>query len=328
MVQSESMIEVSNLTKRFGTVTAVDNVSFRLHKGQTLALIGTSGCGKTTTLRMINRLVEPSTGEIYIQGQNVLQQQAEEMRRNIGYVIQDMGLFPHYTIEENIAIVPNLLKWNPDKTRSRVFKLMELLKLPPDMYADKYPHELSGGQQQRVGLARALAGDPPIVLMDEPFGALDPITRREIRKEFRELEEFSEKTTILVTHDVQEAFEMGDQICLLDKGKIQQIGRPSELLFNPCNEFVRSFFADKVLELEFQVITLEDIFDRLPENEPSSSQLPIDADTPVMETLATITRNPASNQLARVTVNGQDKHFDLPGLMQAFQETLNALPHG
>ena len=322
------MIEVTNLTKRFGAITAVDKVSFQLPTGQTLALIGTSGCGKTTTLRMINRLIEPTSGEVWVHGENVLNQQPEEMRRKMGYVIQDMGLFPHYTIEENIAVVPHLLQWDEARIRRRVYELMDRLKLPPTTFAQKYPSQLSGGQQQRVGLARALAGDPPIVLMDEPFGALDPITRRDIRKEFRELEEFSQKTTLIVTHDVQEAFEMGDQICLLDKGKVQQIGSPKDLLFHPANEFVKAFFSDKVLELEFQVITLDDIFDKLPEKEAPNSQVPIPAHTPVMETMAIITRNPAGAKVATVTREGQEKHFDLAALMQTFQETVNTLPHG
>ena len=253
------MFEVRQLSKTFGALTAVDQVSFRVQEGQTLALIGTSGSGKTTILKMLNRLIEPTDGAILLNDENIRDKPIIELRRQMGYVIQDTGLFPHYTIAENIGLVPGLLGWDKKDTRQRIYKLMERLALAPDIYADKYPHQLSGGQQQRAGIARALAANPPIILMDEPFGALDPITRKDIRREFAELDELANKTTILVTHDVEEAFEMADLICVLDHGRVQQLGTPREILFAPTNDFVRDFVQDKRTQLQLQQIRLADL---------------------------------------------------------------------
>src|SRR5258706_6689398 len=250
------MIEVKNISKKFKQLTAVDDISFTVEEGENLVWLGTSGCGKTTTLKMLNRLIEPTSGEIFINNKNILGENAELLRRKIGYVLQNTGLFPHYTVAENIAVVPNLYKWNKEKINTRVTELMEKLHLPSQQYFSSYPHELSGGQQQRVGLARALAADPPILLMDEPFGALDPITRINVRNDFKNLEEFKKKTIVLVTHDVQEAFELGDRICLMDKGKIVQIGTPTDLLFKPANEYVKKFFDEQRLQLEYKSVTL------------------------------------------------------------------------
>ncbi|MGN6533322.1 MAG: ABC transporter ATP-binding protein [Ginsengibacter sp.] len=256
------MIVVENLVKRYKNAIAVDNISFTVNEGETLVLLGTSGSGKTTTLRMINRLTEPSSGVVFINGNNIFAQPAEILRRNIGYVLQHTGLFPHYTVAENIAIVPQLLHWHNDRIRQQTIALMEKLQLPVS-YLDAYPEQLSGGQQQRVGLARALAADPPILLMDEPFGALDPITRSGIRKEFLALEDLNQKTVILVTHDVQEAFELGDRICLMDQGKIVQQGTPAELLFHPANDFVRHFLDEQRLQLELKTVKIKDIWSQL-----------------------------------------------------------------
>ncbi|HKK46763.1 MAG TPA: ATP-binding cassette domain-containing protein [Balneolaceae bacterium] len=253
------MITLENVTKVFGSTTAVDEISFKVEKGETFGLVGTSGCGKTTTLRMINRLIEPTSGSIAIDGKKTTAQNPEELRRQIGYVIQNVGLFPHYSVQENIATVPGLLNWETQRIQSRSEELLQLVGLDPETYADREPSSLSGGQQQRVGLARALAADPPIILMDEPFGALDPITKQQIREEVGQLLEQIHKTIVLVTHDVFEAFEMCDRLCLLDQGKIQQIGTPKELLFQPANDFVESFFASNRFQLELMSITLHDI---------------------------------------------------------------------
>jgi osmoprotectant transport system ATP-binding protein len=255
------MIVVKGLSKYFQQTAAVQDISFEVKKGETLVLLGTSGSGKTTTLRMINRLVEPSSGQIFIDNQNALALPAEQLRRSIGYVLQNNGLFPHYTVAENIGIVPQLLGWEQERIRARTRELMLKLHLDPDKHARRYPAELSGGQQQRVGLARALASDPPILLMDEPFGSLDPVTRSSIRKEFIGLDELNQKTIIMVTHDIEEAFELGDSICLMDRGQIQQIGTPSELLFNPINEFARTFFGAERLLLEMKAVRVSDIWD-------------------------------------------------------------------
>src|ERR1700761_4827903 len=258
------MIKVEHLGKHFGKVKAVDDISFDVNEHENMVLLGTSGCGKTTTLKMLNRLIEPTHGKVFINNKNILEQQPEILRRGIGYVLQNNGLFPHYTVGENIAIVPQLLKWDKKQTEHRVSELLEKLHLDRS-YLSTYPNELSGGQQQRVGLARALVADPPVLLMDEPFGALDNVTRSKIHAEFKALDELKRKTIIMVTHDVQEAFELGDRICLMDKGKIVQDGTPAELLFKPKNKFVRDFLHEQRLQLEFKAIKLIDLYQWLPE---------------------------------------------------------------
>jgi osmoprotectant transport system ATP-binding protein len=237
------MIIAEKISKHFNGVIAVNNISFEVRTGETLVLLGTSGCGKTTTLRMINRLTEPTSGSISINGESVLSVKPEILRRSIGYVLQGNGLFPHYTVEDNIGMVPRLLKWEKEKILERTKELLDKFQLPYNRYAKAYPGELSGGQQQRVGLARALAADPPVLLMDEPFGALDPVTRSDVRREFKELDELKKKTIVMVTHDVQEALELGDRICLMDKGSIMQIGTKDDLMLGPANDFVEKFFS-------------------------------------------------------------------------------------
>jgi osmoprotectant transport system ATP-binding protein len=206
---------------------------------------------------MINRLLEPSAGKITVNGKEITSVPPEILRRHIGYVLQHTGLFPHYTIAENMATVPKLLKWDNNRIRARTLELLEKLHLSPD-YLMLYPSQLSGGQQQRVGLARALMADPPVLLLDEPFGALDPITRSGIRQEFKNLDELKRKTIIMVTHDVPEAFELGNQICLMDQGHIKQIGTPAELLLNPRDEFVSSFVKEQRLQLLLKATKLAD----------------------------------------------------------------------
>ncbi len=236
------MIAVQHLAKQYGSQVAVAGVSFSVAPGETLVLLGTSGCGKTTTLKMLNRLIEPTAGTVAIGGQNVAGLDGPTLRRTIGYVMQEAGLFPHYTVSDNIATVPKLLGWEPARIRERMAELCEKLQLP-DALLLRYPADLSGGQRQRVGVARALAARPPVVLMDEPFGALDPYTRRHVRRELFGLNELREKTVVLVTHDVGEACELGNRIALMDKGEIVQIGTPDELLKNPATAFVRDFMG-------------------------------------------------------------------------------------
>lgn len=266
------MISVENISKSFNGVPAVKNISFEVKENETLVLLGTSGCGKTTTLRIINRLTEPDSGNIIINGTNVLSQHTDELRRGIGYVLQNHGLFPHYTTSENISIVPKLLNWDKEKIKHRTNELLKKLQLS-ESTSNAFPNELSGGQQQRVGLARALAANPPILLMDEPFGALDPITKADIHKEFKELDELKKKTIVLVTHDVQEAFELGDRICLMDKGEIMQIGTPFELLFTPANDYVKSFFNKYRLQLEFKSIQLSKVLSFFPLAQPTDTNI-------------------------------------------------------
>lgn len=273
------MIKLQDVSKSFGNIKAVDHISFEVRQEENLILLGTSGCGKTTTLKMINSLIKPTSGKIFIDGQNILDLPPVVLRRNIGYVLQNNGLFPHYTVAQNIAIVPQLLKWDKKRTMKRAEELLEKLHLSAE-YLHVYPHELSGGQQQRIGLARALAADPSILLMDEPFGALDNVTRSKIHTEFRALDELKRKTIVMVTHDVQEAFELGDHICLMDKGTIVQDGTPTDLLFKPADIFVENFLKEQRLQLEFKAIRLYDLWNWLPvsNNKHEPTALPADTD--------------------------------------------------
>jgi len=253
------MISVQQVSKQYGQLRAVDNISFEVKEHEVLVLLGTSGCGKTTTLKMLNRLIEPDSGTILIDSQPIENRPVEELRRSIGYVMQNTGLFPHYTVAQNIAVVPRLLKWDRSKITERTKELISKLHLPSDCF-EQYPNQLSGGQQQRVGLARALIANPPVLLMDEPFGALDTVTRTKIQQEFKALDELKQKTIIMVTHDVQEAFDLADRICLMDKGRIVQIGTPRDLLRRPTTAFVTEFLNAHRLQLEFKSITLDQLW--------------------------------------------------------------------
>jgi osmoprotectant transport system ATP-binding protein len=268
------MISVRQVNKSFGANPAIENVSLDITQGEHVVLLGPSGSGKTTLLRMINGLVAPSSGSILINGQDIGGQPQDELRRQIGYVLQRNSLFPHYTVEENISVVPNLLKWNKRAIAQRVRELMDKLHLP-EKYLTRTPAQLSGGEAQRVNIARALATDPPILLMDEPFSALDTITRKSIREEFIRLEEFRRKTIIMVSHDIHEAFELGDTIVLLRKGKLVQQGRPSELLYDPADDFVKEFLSNDNLQLSLGITSIADLWSYLPGEgncEPGSSK--------------------------------------------------------
>ncbi len=244
------MIKFENVSKKFpGGVTAVDDLTLEVKQGETLVLLGTSGSGKTTTMKMVNRLIEPTSGTILIDGSDIMSQNVIELRRSIGYAIQHIGLFPHMTVAENIAVVPALLSWTDSKISQTIDELLNMVGLEPESFRDRFPTQLSGGQKQRIGVARALAADPPIVLMDEPFGALDPITREQLQDEFLELESEIKKTIIFVTHDIFEAVKMGDRVALLDEGKIQQLDEPAKLVDNPANEFVENFLGQSRFQL-------------------------------------------------------------------------------
>ncbi|MEC9192569.1 MAG: ATP-binding cassette domain-containing protein [Pseudomonadota bacterium] len=235
------MIELNNVRKSYdgGTSFAVLDVCLRVNRGELLGLIGESGCGKTSTLKMINRLEEPSSGEILVNGENVRQQNAEQLRRNIGYVFQGIGLFPHLTVAQNVSAVPELLGWSSSAVIDRCPVVLDLVGLPPAQFAERFPSQLSGGQQQRVGVARALAAQPELILMDEPFGALDPITRADLQEEFKSIQRKLELTVIMVTHDMTEALLMADRIAVMKQGKVLQVGSPRELLNAPSDPYVR-----------------------------------------------------------------------------------------
>jgi len=238
------MIKFENVTKVYeGGFQAVKSVNFDIAEGELLVLIGPSGSGKSTTMKMINRIIPHTSGTISINGQDIKSYNAADLRRNIGYVIQQIGLFPHYTIEKNIAIVPQLKGWNEKDIKARVMELLELVGLDPETYATRFPKELSGGQQQRVGIARALAANPDVILMDEPFSALDPITREQLQNELLTLHKKLKKTIVFVTHDMDEALKMGDRIAIMKDGQLLQLDTPEKLLHEPAHGFVEEFMG-------------------------------------------------------------------------------------
>jgi osmoprotectant transport system ATP-binding protein len=245
-------LEFRDVTKRYAgsTEAAVDNLSLEVPAGEICVLVGPSGCGKTTAMRMVNRLIDITSGDILLDGSSIKDRKPAELRRHIGYAIQQIGLFPHQTVAENIATVPKLLGWDRARIGARVDELLELISLPAHEVRDRYPGELSGGQRQRVGVARALAADPPVLLMDEPFGAIDPITRERLQNEFLRLQREIRKTIVFVTHDIDEAIKMGDKIAVMKKGgHLAQYASPAELLMHPADEFVEDFVgADRALK--------------------------------------------------------------------------------
>jgi osmoprotectant transport system ATP-binding protein len=234
-------VELREVTKRYGDTVAVDHLSFTAPAGRITVLIGPSGCGKTTSLRMVNRLIEPTSGQILIDGQNVLTEDPTQLRRRIGYVIQQVGLFPHRTIGQNVATVPELLGWPAARIQARVDELISLIGFDPARMRDRYPAQLSGGERQRVGVARAMAAEPPLMLMDEPFGAVDPIVRERLQNEFLQLQRTQGITVIFVTHDIDEAIKLGDRIAIMRAGKLVQYAPPAELLAHPADDFVARF---------------------------------------------------------------------------------------
>ena len=238
------MIRFKNVTKQFPDGTeALKEVSLTLSAHRLTVIIGPSGCGKTTLMKMINKLEKPTNGDIYIDEKSITDLEEVELRRSIGYVIQRIGLFPHMTIKENVSLVPKLLGWPKEKITARIYELLELTGLDPDTYLERYPLELSGGQQQRVGVVRALAGDPNIILMDEPFSALDPISREQLQDELRNLQQAIHKTIVFVTHDMDEALKIADTIIVMRKGQVEQIGSPQHIMAEPANDFVQNFIG-------------------------------------------------------------------------------------
>lgn len=259
------MIEFQNVSKRYGNKVAVDDVSFNIDEGEFFVLIGPSGCGKTTTLKMINRLIPLSEGYIYFNNQPISDYPVYEMRWDIGYVLQQIALFPHMTVKENIAQVLQMKKWKEKDIDARVDELLEMVNMDPEQYKMRKPDELSGGQRQRIGVVRALAADPPVILMDEPFSALDPISREKLQEDLLDLQSKIKKTIVFVTHDIHEAMKLGDRICLLNDGHIEQIGTPQSFIDAPKNDFVRQFMGDQIKQTEWvklgDIVTSENVND-------------------------------------------------------------------
>ncbi|AKJ69053.1 MULTISPECIES: ABC transporter ATP-binding protein [Pandoraea] len=276
------MIRLEQLTKTFsqkdGTqFTAVDSVSLTVPEGEICVFLGPSGCGKTTSLKMINRLIPPTSGKVFLNGEDTTGINAVELRRHIGYVIQQIGLFPNMTIEENITVVPRLLGWDRKRCRARAIELMAMVSLDPKQYLGRYPRELSGGQQQRIGVIRALAADPPVLLMDEPFGAVDPINRESIQNEFFQMQRQLKKTVIMVSHDIDEAIKLGDRVAIFRQGKLVQYDHPDKMLAQPANDFVATFVGhDRTLK-RLLLVRAEDAAVRQPT---------IDANRPLQDAYA------------------------------------------
>ncbi len=253
------MIIYKDVTKKYNDVTVVDGINLTINDGEFVVFIGPSGCGKTTSLKMINRLIKMNGGEISIDGKNVNDMDAVELRRNIGYVIQQIALFPNMTIGENITVVPKLLKWSKEKREKRAKELLEMVGMPYEENINKYPNELSGGQQQRIGVLRALAAEPPVILMDEPFGALDPMTRDNLQEELKDLQRKLKKTIIFVTHDMDEAVKLADRIVFMKDGKIIQADTPEEMLRNPADPMISNFMGKLSQSTTGEDLTCQDV---------------------------------------------------------------------
>ncbi len=262
------MIKLVNVSKKYDDSSdyVIENLNLEIKEGELCAFIGPSGCGKSTTLKMINRLIDITSGNIYIDGVDIRDKDENLLRMNIGYVIQQIGLLPHKTVFENISIVPRLFGWSESKIEKRVEDLLIMVGLDPSGYKDKYPRQLSGGQMQRVGVARALAADPPIMLMDEPFGAVDPITRKYIQDEFLNLQKKIKKTICFVTHDIDEAIKMGDRIAIFNNKNIVQIDTPKNILLNPADDFVKEFIGANRLSKSYDLFLAEDVINYLSKN--------------------------------------------------------------
>ncbi|MFF2445469.1 ABC transporter ATP-binding protein [Neobacillus sp. NPDC058068] len=274
------MIRFEKVTKRYQDGNAaIKSLDLKINDGEFFVIIGPSGCGKTTLLKMMNRLIELTDGTIFVDDKKISDYNIHELRWNMGYVLQQIALFPHMTIAENIAVVPELKKWNNEKIRHRTDELLEMVGLPPEKYRGRKPKELSGGEQQRIGVIRALASDPGILLMDEPFSALDPISREKLQDDILELQRKINKTIVFVTHDMQEAIKLGDRICLMKDGEIVQVGTPNEIIENPANDFVRDFVGMHSAAVK-ENIWLEDIIEQLMTSQsaaPSTVIIPVTA---------------------------------------------------
>lgn len=280
------MIELDHVTKRYHGRAVVDDLSLTITSGEFCVLLGSSGCGKSTTLRMINRLVGADAGTIRVSGTDITTLPPQKLRRRIGYAIQSTGLFPHWTVWDNIATVPRLLKWPETRVATRVGELLDLFRLDPDLYRDKYPHQLSGGEQQRVGVARALAADPDLLLMDEPFAAVDPITRGALQAELLRIHRRTGKTIVFVTHDIEEALRLATSIAVMDQGRIAQYAAPLDLLEHPANDFVRDFVGQRGLGLK--LLSLRRVAERVRHGKSAIGQ-PLPADASLSDALSAMT---------------------------------------
>jgi osmoprotectant transport system ATP-binding protein len=296
------VIRFDRVVKRYGTSVAVDHLSLEIKSGETVILVGPSGCGKTTSLKMINRLIEPTEGTISIDDRDTRTYDVNDLRRSIGYVIQQVGLFPHQTVADNIATVPRLLGWTKQRTQARVEELLDLIALPASDYAKRLPAELSGGERQRVGVARALGADPNILLMDEPFGAIDPIARERLQNELLRLQSVVRKTIVFVTHDIDEAVKLGDRVALLSRGGVlEQFTTPEELLAHPQSAFVTGFLGEGPLVRRLALIPIAEV--ELTAHNGAAPETSVDLDGTLRDALDAVLRSPDGR--ARVVNGGE-----------------------
>ncbi|MBF7023579.1 ABC transporter ATP-binding protein [Staphylococcus kloosii] len=288
------MIKFNNVSKRYGDKLAVEDVSFNIEQGEFFVLIGPSGCGKTTTLKMINRLIALTGGYIYFNDKPISDYPVYEMRWDIGYVLQQIALFPHMTIKENIAQVPQMKKWKQKDIDRRVDELLNMVNMDPEQFKNRKPDELSGGQRQRIGVIRALAADPPVILMDEPFSALDPISREKLQDDLIELQQKIKKTIVFVTHDIEEAMKLGDRICLMNEGKVEQIDTPEGFMTNPQSDFVKQFMGSH-LERDTRNIKLRDVINHDVEqvDELNNEYPTLDGEATIKDAYAYLAQHPA-----------------------------------
>jgi osmoprotectant transport system ATP-binding protein len=323
---ADAMIVLDNVSKRYAGQhrAAVHDLSMEIRRGEFVVLVGPSGCGKTTTLRMINRLVEPTSGRIVIDGNDVMHTDGDQLRQGIGYVIQQIGLLPHLTVVDNVALVPKMLGVKKSARRERAEQLLEMVGLDASVYADRYPRQLSGGQQQRVGVARALAADPPIMLMDEPFGAVDPIAREKLQMEFLRLQEHIHKTIVMVTHDIDEALRLGDRIAIFDAGsRLAQFDTPLAILSNPADDFVRDFVGSGAPVRRLALLKVSDVIESCGvDGSPHAHAVQIDADESVHSALERVLALHAEG----VTVLGDagPRYLDLQALLTAAAQAKKA----
>ena len=295
------MIEIDDVTKHYGDRRVVDRLSLTVPAGDFCVLLGSSGCGKSSTLKMINRLIAADGGQIRVAGEDIATVPVEQLRRRIGYAIQSIGLFPHWTVEDNIATVPRLLKWPRVRRVERVTELLEMFRLEPGTYLGKYPHQLSGGEQQRVGVARALAADPELLLMDEPFGAVDPLTRDDLQAELLRIHRAMKKTIMFVTHDIEEALRLATHIAVMQEGRIAQLGSPIDILEDPASEFVSDFVGRQGIGLK--LLSVRKIADRMRAGETAEGE-PLSPETSLRDALSAMTarrtdRLPVSDAMGR-----------------------------
>jgi osmoprotectant transport system ATP-binding protein len=308
-------VELRQVSKLFGGgVKAVDQLTLQIPAGQVVALLGPSGCGKTTTLRLINRLEEATSGTVLVRGQEVRSQRPEVLRRSIGYVIQEGGLFPHRDLAANVATVPRLLGWDRQRVRKRVAEVLDLVGLPQAQFGRRMPSELSGGQRQRVGVARALAADPDLLLMDEPFGALDPGTREAIHDEFLRLQAQLRKTVVLVTHDIVEAGRLAQQIVLLDHGQVVQRGSLRDLLLRPADDRARAFLGSRAQELALGVLQLGQVLEGLPADKAAGQLLHLPAQLPLGQALVALA---GCGDAAAVAIDGDSAGIYSAGALKS-----------